>query len=792
MRNYITILTLLFFFPICLLGQQDSIVLLPNQLQLIDINDPETAESKQKIFIATRSLQNVEDLPFTIKIITKDEIRENGYRTLVDALRMQPGIRISQPGSALEGEMSKVRGYSGNSNMKIFLNGFPIKPLGVKGMPIGAQLPIQQAERIEIIYGAMGTIHSDNASAGVINIVLEESQRPVYTQANLSIGSNEFANLDISFGGRLGKRKRTLRYSLYGNYTSRADTKVRHSNDSIFNPLRYPSRIIDSFNVQNYISINDQPLINELPHQSGMIGLDLAYRGMKFSFQAMNRRDHSAIGFSPTAISYTNPTNYLGERIINANFSVGQNWKRFGIEYRIQYLQNRMDNQSSTDYVNNLSSKLLDTLSHNESFNPITQIFDDYKYDSLSRSHLTRYFNDTRFSYSESNDLRTELIFNLFLWKNIGLKFGGRINGFSNFPFYTYSRVPLGNRFRDILQQGFHQPSNTLLSPFNGNNYIGFQFSSFIHMDASWKKLFFVGQVQWINYDEDAISTISFDQPEVDISEKAFTHNLGVNYKFNNNWSIKINHSSAVRFHSPYYKANSFHITILGDPPFFDDDTPISRAITITEPERTTNFEIGVKSVPHKTLSFEASGFITNTTNRMTYGIQRNFFTNDPTSVTHGYFSSGINTIWYGLQSEYVVKYEALDFIFNIALTYDRTTDNIPTGFSENIGLTETPRMMRKTRIVLRPTKRISFTFDNIFMGKAPNRVVGRSELNSFRILDVLVNYKINRNFRIFFKTRNLFNRESAGVNAVGNWDDLIYNPQELRNFRVGMSYRVD
>ena len=73
--------------------------------------------------------------------------RINGYLTLTDVLKRLPGIRVSQPGSALEGETFLMRGLLGNAYAKILINDLPIKPFLVSGMPIGAQLPIREAYR---------------------------------------------------------------------------------------------------------------------------------------------------------------------------------------------------------------------------------------------------------------------------------------------------------------------------------------------------------------------------------------------------------------------------------------------------------------------------------------------------------------------------------------------------------------------------------------------------------------------------------------------------------------------
>jgi outer membrane receptor protein involved in Fe transport len=422
------------FFPILIVGQVDSMILTPDKLLLQDIRTTEIKETNQQVYAATRSMKELKELPFSIHVITKEEIRDYGYRTLVDALKMAPGIKVSQPGNALEGETFLMRGLLGNTYAKILLNGNPIKPVVVRGMPIGAQIPIQQAERIEIIYGATGTLYGVDASAGVINIVLEETKRPVYTQANLSVGNHEYTNLDISFGGRLGKQENTLRYSLYGSYTFRGDLKTQHQNDSLFNPQRYFNGNLDYSTLQNYVSIDDQPLINNLPHQSRLVGINLAYRAMTLSAEAMYRRDHSSIGLNPVAVSYTNPLNYIGERIINTNFTLKKDYQRFGFDFRIGYLQYQMDSRSSYNYVYNHTSELLDELTWFSSFDSPTS-FNSMRYDSLTESHYQQYFNGTRFSFSESHDFRTDLIFKLFPQRKIDLT--------SGILFKVHSTVPL-------------------------------------------------------------------------------------------------------------------------------------------------------------------------------------------------------------------------------------------------------------------------------------------------------------------------------------------------------------
>jgi outer membrane receptor for ferrienterochelin and colicin len=85
-------------------GQTDTAVIFAERLLAKDIETDIEKVNNFQVVSASRSLQAVEDLPFTVFVITKEDIRNNGYNTLVDALKMVPGIRVSQPGTGTDGE----------------------------------------------------------------------------------------------------------------------------------------------------------------------------------------------------------------------------------------------------------------------------------------------------------------------------------------------------------------------------------------------------------------------------------------------------------------------------------------------------------------------------------------------------------------------------------------------------------------------------------------------------------------------------------------------------------------
>jgi hemoglobin/transferrin/lactoferrin receptor protein len=124
-----------------------------------------------KIVVASRSARSIKDLPSTVHIITREEILRNNYSTLVDALKDIPGVKVSQPGTGTHGEKYLMRGLWGNNYAKILVNGIPIRPSAVDGMPIGEQINMKNVERIEIVYGPSSALYGADALAGIINIV---------------------------------------------------------------------------------------------------------------------------------------------------------------------------------------------------------------------------------------------------------------------------------------------------------------------------------------------------------------------------------------------------------------------------------------------------------------------------------------------------------------------------------------------------------------------------------------------------------------------------------------------
>jgi len=324
-------------------------------------NDIKTEPEGDRIEVvsASRSEKLRDDLPVTVYVVSREEILQNGYTSLVDVLKDIPGIKVSQPGSGMEGETFLMDGLFGNYYCKILVDNIPFRPSVVSGMPIGEQLPIRQAERIEIIYGPAAAIYGADAISGVINIITNTSDRPVWAQADITVGRNENYYLDVMIGGKLGKSKNVLSYSFYGSYGVWGDMNVKYDVENLYNPSLYrpvtpTNDTLNYYQAPNYKGDSLSPTMSRLPQASRSVGLGLEYRGLKYSFIHTVRNSHSSIGQATNFYGYYDPLNYWGERIDRYSLDYTKSWKKLASTTYLSYLQYRLDENSTYRLIYNV------------------------------------------------------------------------------------------------------------------------------------------------------------------------------------------------------------------------------------------------------------------------------------------------------------------------------------------------------------------------------------------------------------------------------------------------------
>lgn len=172
-----------------------------------------------KVVTASKSKERAFDVPAAISVISNEDLRRSGVTSVVEALRMVPGVQVSQ--FASDGWAVSARGFGeqyGNK-MLVLIDGRSVYTPTFSGVFWeNVNLPLEDVDRIEVIRGPGATIWGANAVNGVINIVTKDSRYTQGAYATVGAGNHEKIFGAARSGGTFGDDGY---YRLYTRYHKR-------------------------------------------------------------------------------------------------------------------------------------------------------------------------------------------------------------------------------------------------------------------------------------------------------------------------------------------------------------------------------------------------------------------------------------------------------------------------------------------------------------------------------------------------------------------------------------------
>lgn len=153
-----------------------------------------------EIVSASKKSESIFDAPVAIAAITREEIQQAGALSIMEALRLLPGMIVREVSSG--NYDINVRGFNNtppgsdfyaadNSNTLVMIDNRPIYNY-FSGGTFWETLPIDihDIERIELVRGASSALYGSNAVTGVIHIITRKLNREGFsTSGNLEYGS---------------------------------------------------------------------------------------------------------------------------------------------------------------------------------------------------------------------------------------------------------------------------------------------------------------------------------------------------------------------------------------------------------------------------------------------------------------------------------------------------------------------------------------------------------------------------------------------------------------------------
>jgi len=135
--------------------------------------------------------QSLENIAGSYTILTEEDIKCSGARSVPEALRTVPGVIVTRTDT--DKWAIGVRGFSGmfNSKQLILVDNRPITSPYFHGVIWSSQnLPIQQVKRIEVIRGPWTSLWGSESFNGVINIITKSASELQGNQSVTTAGTD--------------------------------------------------------------------------------------------------------------------------------------------------------------------------------------------------------------------------------------------------------------------------------------------------------------------------------------------------------------------------------------------------------------------------------------------------------------------------------------------------------------------------------------------------------------------------------------------------------------------------
>ena len=155
-----------------------------------------------KVSSASKFEQKATEAPANVSVITADDIKLNGYRTLGDVLESVPGFNVSNDRnySFLGSQGISLGDF--NSRTLLLVDGHRVNNNLTDGAFIDTAfvLDMDLIDQVEIIQGPNAVLYGNNAFFGVINVVTRHGKELKGLEATAEVGSFDSYAARLSYG----------------------------------------------------------------------------------------------------------------------------------------------------------------------------------------------------------------------------------------------------------------------------------------------------------------------------------------------------------------------------------------------------------------------------------------------------------------------------------------------------------------------------------------------------------------------------------------------------------------
>jgi iron complex outermembrane receptor protein len=160
---------------------------------------PSLPRISQDVFVSA----TVSDLdgapPRTTAVLTRDELQRIGIASVIEGLRLVPGLDPRARGPRDVQTDLSVRGATFGQSL-VLVDGFRLNNSQSGHHNAEIPVPLGAVGRIEVVYGAASAIHGADALGGTINVI---TRRGTFATTSASVGQHGLATVEASLSGHV-------------------------------------------------------------------------------------------------------------------------------------------------------------------------------------------------------------------------------------------------------------------------------------------------------------------------------------------------------------------------------------------------------------------------------------------------------------------------------------------------------------------------------------------------------------------------------------------------------------
>jgi iron complex outermembrane recepter protein len=198
--------------PAVVVGQSSNALELLKEMSLEELVNVEVTST-------SRSTEPAAEAAASIHVITAQDIRRSGARTIAEALRLAPNLEVAQSGARSWAISARGFNASFSNKLLVLIDGRTVYSPLFSGVFWDMQdYLLEDVERIEVISGPGATLWGANAVNGVVSIVTKDAASTQGPLATAGAGSEERAFASLRYGGVVGDG---WNYRAYAKYFER-------------------------------------------------------------------------------------------------------------------------------------------------------------------------------------------------------------------------------------------------------------------------------------------------------------------------------------------------------------------------------------------------------------------------------------------------------------------------------------------------------------------------------------------------------------------------------------------